>query len=140
MQTLILILLVIATRLFVVYPFNSRIAPKALISFRRDCSPVPISLERELERFFESTSRKGINYIATLSVKERAEVTQRALFIEDEIIRLTDKLAVLSDSYMSEQKDTTKKEMDNVYEELRFLKQDYSELLIGSQDSDMELQ
>mgnify|MGYP007000163146 CR=1 len=59
---------------------------------------------------------------------------------EDEIIRLTDKLAVLSDSYMSEQKDTTKKEMDNVYEELRFLKQDYSELLIGSQDSDMELQ
>lgn len=121
---------------FMSHPLHSRIASKSL-----HCSPVPISLERELERFFEATSNKGISYIATLSVKERAEVTRKALFIEDEIIRLTDKLAVLSDSYMSEQNDTIKKDMDNIYEELRFLKQDYSELLIGtSQDSDMELQ
>ena len=88
-----------------------------------------LSLDRELEIFFETAASSGSANIAQLSPEERMELAQRREFLENEIFDARDRLMALEEKYMGGDKSVDVNEINSLRNEIRGLKDDYIELV-----------
>jgi len=89
-------------------------------------------LERELDTFFEKVAASGAKKLKKISLNDRVELTQRGLFLENEIFDVMARLNELETSFMK----GDKIDMANIEElrnELKGLKSDYVKL-VGADD------
>ena len=92
-----------------------------------------LSLDRELEVFFETAASSGSASIASLSAEERMERAQRGEFLENEIFDARDRLMALEERYMGGDKSVDVAEINSLRDEIRGLKDDYI-LLVGAKE------
>ena len=92
-----------------------------------------LSLDRELEVFFETAASSGSASIANLSAEERMELAQRGEFLENEIFDARDRLMALEERYMGGDKSVDVAEINSLRDEIKGLKDDYI-LLVGAKE------
>ena len=92
-----------------------------------------LSLNRELEVFFETAASSGSANIANLSAEERMERAQRGEFLENEIFDARDRLMALEERYMGGDKSVDVAEINSLRDEIQGLKDDYI-MLVGAKE------